>query len=176
MASWGSGQILSTILLLAVLFGACSEKEETPTDVLSKQQMTRVLIQMHLLEAKVGRLGLTHDSAKLVYNHLHYLMLEREGIDSASFAKSFDYYTLNPTQFTKIYNAVVDSLIEQETKEELLLDEKAKEDSIKNAQSLDSLAGDSSKIKQPTKPLVKRKLEKPKVAKPLPKSEKLLRQ
>lgn len=159
MASWGSEQILSTILLLAVLIGACSEKEKTPADVLSKQQMTRVLIQVHLLEAKVGRLGLTHDSAKQVYNHLHYLMLEKEGIDSAAFTKSFDYYSLNHAQFTKIYNAVVDSLIEQETREKLLEDERAKEDSIKSKLAQDSIKQDS--VKEKPKPVVKRKFEKP---------------
>jgi len=173
MASWGSGQILSTILLLAVLIGACSEKEGIPKDVLSKQQMTRVLIQMHMLEAKVGRLALTHDSAKQVYNHFHSLLLEQEEIDSVTFAKSFDYYSINPAQFTKIYNAVVDSLMERESREKLMLDETKKEDSIKNQLAIDSLAADSATSNPKVMQRVKRKFEKPQPTEPLQKSTNL---
>jgi hypothetical protein len=141
MASWGSGQNLSIILLLAVLFGDCSGKQEIPKDILDKNQMTKLLIQVHLLEAKVGRLGLRADSAKQVYDHFQRLMLQEAGVDSVSFARSFAYYSDNPQHFKKVYNAVVDSLIERETREKLELD---KADSLLNV-SVDTLRQDSTK-------------------------------
>lgn len=126
MASWGSGQFLSTIILLAVLFGDCSGKQRLPKDLLSKEEMTHVMIQIHLLEAKMGRLSLRIDSAKKVYRHFEGELLRELKVDSAVFANSFDYYSKNPEVFTKIYNAVVDSLMEMESREKLMLDEEMK--------------------------------------------------
>jgi len=140
MASWGSGQFLSIIILLAVLFGDCSGKEGTPKGVLSRQQMTHLLIQVHLLETKVARLGLTPDSAEVVYQHFEKLILQRAGVDSATFAGSFEYYSANPRLFTKVYNAVVDSLLERENREKLELE---RADSLLNMAKMDSTKLDS---------------------------------
>lgn len=153
MASWGSGQFLSTIILLAVLFGDCSGKQEIPDGLLSKQEMTRVMIQVHLLEAKIGRLGLRHDSAKVVYKHFEVELLKELKIDTGDFAASFEYYATQPEMFTKIYNAVVDSLIEMESREKLRDDEeqKAKSDSLGMGAAKDSLVVvvDSLKVEKP---------------------------
>ena len=103
MASWGSGQFLSTIILLAVLFGDCSGKQEIPDGLLSKQEMTHIMIQIHLLEAKIGRLGLPSDSAKQVYMHFESELFRALAVDSSIFFKSYDYYSQEPEIFTKIY-------------------------------------------------------------------------
>ncbi len=144
MASWGSGQNLSIILLLAVLFGDCSGKQEIPKDILDKKQMTSLLIQVHLLEAKVARLGLMADTAKQVYDHFQRLMLKEAGVDSAVFARSFAYYSDNPQHFKKVYNAVVDSLMERESRQKLALDQA---DSLLNV-PMDSVRQDSVKARE----------------------------
>jgi hypothetical protein len=142
MASWGSGQFLSTIILLAVLFGDCSGKQDIPEGLLNKQEMTHVMIQIHLLEAKIGRLGLRTDSAKVVYKHFESELFRELKMDTSYFNKSFSYYSKKPEIFTKIYNAVVDSLIEMESREQLIEDEEKKameSDTLQNNVLIDSL-------------------------------------
>jgi hypothetical protein len=160
MASWGSGQFLSTIILLAVLFGDCSGKQEIPDGLLDKKEMTHVMIQIHLLEAKVGRLGLRTDSAKQVYKHFELALLKELNIDTSRFNESFSYYSKKPEVFTKIYNAVVDSLLEMESREKLRVDEaqKAAEADTLGTAHTDSLKVIEKKpeIKDPESP----KLEK----------------
>ena len=115
--------------------------------------MTRVMIQIHLLEAKVGRLGLRSDSAKTVYKHLELELLNELKIDTGDFNESFNYYSTKPEVFAKIYDAVVDSLMEMESRGKLIEDEeqKAKTDSLALVNAKDSLsvAIDSLKIERP---------------------------
>ena len=79
---------------------------------------------------------------------------------------SFKYYSTRPEVFAKIYDAVVDSLMEMESKGQLLEDEeqKAKTDSLANAKDSLSVTVDSVKIEK-LKPVVEetgnvRKLQK----------------
>lgn len=123
MASWGKGQFLAISLLLAVVFGSCSGKTEIPEDVLPPSKMTSLMIKVHLIEAKVGRLGLSSDSSKTLFNHFESLLLEEHGLDTASYNRSLRFYTSEPKVFKKVYLAVVDSLMEMENQQQLIDEE-----------------------------------------------------
>ncbi|MEQ9229052.1 MAG: DUF4296 domain-containing protein, partial [Cyclobacteriaceae bacterium] len=84
------------IILLAVSIGACSEKEGPPKDILSKEKFTHLLIEIHLIEAKIERLYVSPDSAMVLFNYFQGLLLKEEGIDSAKFNKTLSYYKDNP--------------------------------------------------------------------------------
>ena len=111
------------------------------------------MIQIHLLEAKVGRLGLRSDSAKTVYKHLELQVLNELKIDTGDFNASFNYYSTRPEVLAKIYDAVVDSLMEMESRGQLIEDEerKAKTDSLAMLNAKDSLSvtADCVKIEKP---------------------------
>ena len=143
MASWGSKHNFSIIILLAVFFGSCSGEEDIPNDVLSQEKMTHVMIEIHILEAKIGRLGITTDSAKIVYDHLEKEIFAKSGTDSASFFRSFEYYSTHPEPFSVVYNAVVDSLMELESIDKLNVE--AKKEALKKADSL-GLNSDSLRL------------------------------
>ena len=149
MASWGTEHNYSIIILLAVLFGSCSGKEEVPTRFLSKEEMTHVMIEIHILEAKVGRLGITVDSAKMVYNHLEKEVFAKSGTDSSSYFESFDYYSEHPDLFSAVYNAVVDSLLEMDSREKLKRE--AAIEAIRTADSLGNIP-DSLQIEPDPRP------------------------
>ena len=134
MASWGSKHNFSIIILLAVLFGSCSGKEELPAGFLSQKEMTHLMIEIHILEAKVGRLGISTDSAKIVYNHLEKEVFAGSGTDSTSYFKSFDYYSKHPDLFAVVYSAVVDSLMEMDSREKLKRE--AAKEALRKADSL----------------------------------------
>lgn len=156
MASWDSKHNFSIIILLAVLFGACSEKEQVPDHIIPQSQMTNMMIQIHLLEAKIKRLGISQDSAKVVYNHFESILLKDAGLDSLTYFSSYDYYSDHPKLFAQVYTAVTDSLMEMESKEKL------KFESIrKNKKKMDSLKLNTDTTKVNPKPLNLRKNKNP---------------
>ena len=77
--------------------------------------MTKVMIEIHLLESKVSKLKIVpKDSSQAVYNHYEKLLFEELGISQDQYERSFNYYVDNANDFQKVYNAVVDSLLERE--------------------------------------------------------------
>ena len=138
MASWGKGQFLAITILLAVLFGACKEKKEIPEGILPPEEMTHVMINIHLLETKLGRLNVRTDSAKVLFRYFEGLLLQENGIDTATYRKSMDFYTVEPKLFKRVYTAVVDSLLEMESVEKLREEEinRREEEEIKEAKAL----------------------------------------
>jgi hypothetical protein len=110
MASWGRGRFFSIVILLTVLLGACSGSQDDKQEILSREQMVKMLIQIHLLEAKVQQLPLPHDSVRQVYAHFENKLFEQEGISREQYELTYMYYADRPKNFEKIYQNVLDSL------------------------------------------------------------------
>ncbi|MEP1032774.1 DUF4296 domain-containing protein [Ekhidna sp.] len=101
-------------LTVLVIVCSCSSSDE-PKDLISNEQMVKVMIEIHLLEAKINKLRIDPvDSTQAVYNHYEKLLFEDLGIDQDQYERSFNYYVDHPNDFEKIYNAVVDTLMERE--------------------------------------------------------------
>lgn len=96
------------LAMLCTLFG-CGNADR-PENILSRDEMVRVLTEVYIAEEKVNRLGLTHDSAVKVFDHIEPLILEKAGVTDSLFRPSLDYYTDRPREMQLIYTAVVDSL------------------------------------------------------------------
>lgn len=72
-------------------------------------------MEIHMLEAKVNQVPIYPlDSAQVVYNHFEKLIFEKMGVTKEQYETSFIYYVDNPTEFDKIYQTVVDSLMQRE--------------------------------------------------------------
>lgn len=152
------------IILLAVSFGACSGKQAPPEDILTKEQFTHILIETHLIEAKIERLYVSNDSAQTLFSYFQGLLFEQQETDSATFYKTLDYYKNNPKRFLKLYEVVTDSLLEMEAKGKLTLRNNGKKEEPEETKP-DSLSkGDSLKnlqIEQVREaPKVKRRFQK----------------
>ncbi|PIB35865.1 hypothetical protein BFP72_10900 [Reichenbachiella sp. 5M10] len=100
------------IFLVAVatltFLNACQRKNEEK--VISRNTMTEILIDQHILEAKVLLLKLRTDSSAKVFNSLEKELFEKYKVDKATFERSFQYYLAHPEKLDKIYEVVVDSL------------------------------------------------------------------
>lgn len=73
------------------------------------------MMEIHLLEAKITNAPIDpYDSAKAVYVHYEKLLFQELDITQDQYERSFNYYVDHPNEFEKIYNAVVDSLMEGE--------------------------------------------------------------
>ena len=79
--------------------------------------MADILVEVHLTEARVSKLGLVStDSAALVFKRLHFATLKKFEVDTAAYTRSYIYYSSRPTLLAGIYEDVVAQLKEAEKK------------------------------------------------------------
>ncbi|MEQ8473207.1 MAG: DUF4296 domain-containing protein [Marinoscillum sp.] len=103
------------VILILILFGCSKHKVETPRGVLSQDQMVRVLIDVHILEAKIRKLYLPGDSSKVIYKHYEKMLFKDLGITKEQYAKSMEFYVDEIDQYKSIYDQVVDSLLARQS-------------------------------------------------------------
>jgi hypothetical protein len=99
--------------LLATLWYSCRE-ETIPQDILTPEAMNELLLEFHLLEAKIEQLNLDLDSSRQVYAHFEPQVLAKYGVDSATYKESLEFYLNHPALFHDVYEVVVDSLMVRE--------------------------------------------------------------
>ncbi len=103
-------------IFLTVLVIVCScSSVNAPEDLIGEEQMVKVMTEIHILEAKMSKIIVEPiDSTQAVYNHYEKMLFEELGITQEQYERSFNYYVDNPGEFEKIYNAVVDTLMQRE--------------------------------------------------------------
>lgn len=72
--------------------------------------MAQILIEVHLLEAKINKRSTGRDSLQEVFDHYEAMMFDSLGLDTVAYNESIRYYIDHPTQMAEIYAVVVDSL------------------------------------------------------------------
>jgi hypothetical protein len=101
--------------LIVVTF-ACVEAPKPPEGTLSKEKMVKILMDIHIAEAKTGRLTFRSvDSSKVLFRRLELDIFKKHNVDTATYRKSFEFYLQNTTYLDEIYAAVVDSLSYRES-------------------------------------------------------------
>jgi hypothetical protein len=98
------------ILILLIFFCSCQKPEQKPANVLSQDEMIKVLSEVYVTEEKISRLGLTIDSASKVFSHLQSKIFAATGVTDSAFNRSVDYYMDHPKEMEQVYAALVDSL------------------------------------------------------------------
>ncbi len=79
--------------------------------------MITVITEVHLLESKINSISISPiDSTQAVYDHYEKMLFEDLGISQDQYERSFNYYVDHPNEFEKIYNAVVDTLMQRENR------------------------------------------------------------
>ncbi|WP_042244368.1 DUF4296 domain-containing protein [Jejuia pallidilutea] len=126
------------LVLFCIVLGVSScyqyNKPEKPKNLIPKEQMVNILLDLKLIGAVTGRDKEVLDSAKVVPESYVY---KKYNIDSAQFANSNAYYTYYMKEYAEIYEKVKDSLSKLKTYYTDILDrelkEKRKADSLKAA-------------------------------------------
>lgn len=95
---------------LMLLVSSCQSNEKKPADVLSQNEMVKVLAEIYITEEKVARLSLSADSAAQVFDLLEDRIFEKLQVPDSVFRKSLNYYTDRPAEMDKIYGVLIDSL------------------------------------------------------------------
>ena len=100
----------NSILFLLIAFTFSCNPGKTPEGIYEKETMVSVLIGLHMAEARVKSLELPPDSAMAYYLFQQGEIFEEYNIDTASYRKSFEYYSKEIGKLDEIYEEVLDSL------------------------------------------------------------------
>lgn len=100
------------IIVLISLFGCIQLNSNKPDNALSREEMAKVMTEVHILEAKIYKLYLKQDTAKKLYKHYENMLFDSLGITNEQFESSLAYYySSDVKEFQKAYEIVVDSLL-----------------------------------------------------------------
>ena len=106
---------------------SCTKSDNKPENLLSKEKMVSILIDIHILESEIQTLRLSKDSSQLLFNTFERELFEKHQIPKEVYKKSFEYYLEGVKDMEKIYEVVIDSLNYREKS----ADAKPKADSVK---------------------------------------------
>ena len=103
---------LWSLLLSGWLITACTAPEDKqPDKLISQEQMADILTEVHMTEARISRLNLRAvDSANIVYKHLESQIFKKIGVDTATYRKSYIFYSSHPADMEAIYQRVTERL------------------------------------------------------------------
>jgi hypothetical protein len=96
-------------LVVITLLVACAGKP-SHKNILSKQEMVKVMEDIYVGEEKVNRMGVAKDSAQRIFSVMASRIFQKAGVTDSVFKRSFDYYMDRPDEMEAIYSALVDTL------------------------------------------------------------------
>ncbi len=117
---WLSSNKISALMIVwslvaGLLFLSC-DKEQPPKDILSQDQLTEIMIDFYLGEAKLSNYALPYDSASKLFTPFEESVLKKYGVPDSTLFKTYQYYFDHPKELEKIYEIVIDSLNLRERK------------------------------------------------------------
>jgi Domain of unknown function (DUF4296) len=102
-------------LAAGLLSFSCS-KERPPKDILAQDQLTKIMIEFYLAEAKLTNYSIPYDSANKLFIPFEESVLKKYGVSDSTLYKTYQYYFDHPKEMEKIYEIVIDSLSLRERK------------------------------------------------------------
>ncbi len=104
------------IALLTLVACACSSEKtemteaEKPAKLISREDMIKIFMEIHLAESGVSMMGIEHQRAIGLYKQYHAEILKKYQIDTASYRQNYNYYMQSPLEMEYILTMVEDSL------------------------------------------------------------------
>ncbi|WP_158828551.1 DUF4296 domain-containing protein [Mucilaginibacter lacusdianchii] len=93
--------------LVPILFSC---KSSTPPEILDKDQMADVLVDVHLVNGTLATVPQLPDSLYKYGINKYQVVFKNHHTDSTQFRKSFKYYVSKPDQLDAVYEQVVEKL------------------------------------------------------------------
>ncbi|GAA4384323.1 DUF4296 domain-containing protein [Hymenobacter koreensis] len=110
--------LFAFLLLLLGLFTQCGRPEEPtpPAKLVPQDKMVALLIDIHLLEARVEAASMQADSARALFNQQLKDIYWRHEVEEDVFRQSYQYYAVHDKDLEQLYATVIDSLGQREIK------------------------------------------------------------
>ena len=105
------------MVLASALFFSCShEADQTPSNIISKDKMIAVLVDIHLAEASADNRLLNLDQINAAMATRYDSLFKEHDINYEQFKTSYDYYLAHATELSEIYAEVVNELSTRDSK------------------------------------------------------------
>lgn len=99
------------VVVLLVVLTSCKSELKAPENLLDKTRMVDVLIDIHLLEAKLESLSLDKDSVSVLYRAYEQQIFDKHQITAELYDESYQWHFSHLQSLNDIYAIVVDSLM-----------------------------------------------------------------
>lgn len=101
-----------TLIIACLLFFACSGKKtlNIPENILPKEKMAEVMIDIHLLEATMNLNSTSADKLNPANPSPNFDVLKKNNISKIQFDESFDFYSQHPELLIEVYQTVLNDL------------------------------------------------------------------
>ncbi|KAA9327125.1 DUF4296 domain-containing protein [Hymenobacter busanensis] len=108
--------LFAFLLVLLGLFSQCGRPEDPtpPANLLPRDKMVSMLIDVHLLESRVGAANLMQDSATALFDQQLQELYWRQEVSPEVFRASYEYYAIHDKDLEELYKVVIDSLEQRE--------------------------------------------------------------
>jgi len=87
------------------------KKEERPKDVLDKQQLSSLMIDLYLTEARLSGYPIIRDSSLKLFLPHESALLAKRNLSDSTLRKTYAYYLEHPNEFDQVYDIIIDSLM-----------------------------------------------------------------
>jgi hypothetical protein len=101
--------------LLVIGFSSCSKKEvQIPKDILSRQELVPVLVDMHLAQAALGINQLTDSTRYSMKDYSSYIFKSHH-TTKEKYEQTLAFYTAHPELLDEIYSEVINELSKKQS-------------------------------------------------------------
>lgn len=100
-------------LLIAIatfIFAVSCANNDKPDELLDKDQMVSIMVDIHLVEGIASSLPISYDSSQKVYPYLEQRVFEKHNIPDSVYLKSLQYYLRDAKLMEELYSRAIDSL------------------------------------------------------------------
>lgn len=117
-------RLLSVFVLLFLT--SCGGNEtptidvEKPDNLISEKKMVEIMIETQILEAKIVDKRMSEKEAISTFNKFEKVIFEQNGVDSALYYSSYNYYLGNLETFKNMITAVSDTLLHKKEAQQAL--------------------------------------------------------
>jgi hypothetical protein len=108
---------LYTLLIFSAFIISCNNEDSEPPNLISEQEMAKILVDIHVIEARVNKMALSNlDTSTLVNERLKLSLFKEYKTDSLTFNRSYQFYSTHPDYLERIYEDVTKQLQVREKK------------------------------------------------------------
>ena len=115
-----SGNIIFCFCISGILifFSGCSKKSaDIPKNILTKEELVPVLVDIHLAQAYTGMNQLTDSSRVTMYDYAAYIF-NAHHITKQKYDSAMAFYTFHPDLLNEIYQDVINELSKKQSESE----------------------------------------------------------
>ncbi len=105
---------MQKLLIVFLLIGIACSSPKKPEGILTQPQLSALLIDIYLAEARADQLPVVKDSSMRFFIPFEEKLLKSKGISDSVLKKTYSYYLANPKELEQVYDAVIDTLVVRE--------------------------------------------------------------